>query len=203
MNILFWAQHDTRSLGGVEVLTRTLAEGLLARGHQVALIAGQTDRGQPRHEIIDGLPVHRFPFFEALTSRSAAAIGDIVTEIRDLKRAFRADVIQINFTDAGPFFHLRTLDRNTASVVSFHDAPSQAPSSWPVARALALRAQAIVAPSRFLAGDIGVALGIAADGVRIIEWGVGMDRLLDLPPPQRCASSRPRALWRDAHVGRL
>jgi glycogen(starch) synthase len=172
MKILLWSQNDLASLGGVEVFLRILATGLLERGHRIELIAGHTNAAQPSHGMLDGLPVHRFPFFEALSSRSVGKIDAIVRGVRQVKQAFDADVVHVNFTDAGPFFHLRTSGA-AATVLSLWDVLSLAPSSWPLARSLAERADRVVTPSNFLAEDLCATLSLPRQRFQVIECGVG------------------------------
>lgn len=61
MKILFFAHRYWPSIGGVEKYVRHLAIAMLGRGHQVTVVAGDTQGGLPEFECMDGMAVHRFP----------------------------------------------------------------------------------------------------------------------------------------------
>src|SRR5262249_46458651 len=48
--------------GGVPVVTRRLAMGLKARGHQVTIVTCTSTTARPSVEVQDGIELHRMPF---------------------------------------------------------------------------------------------------------------------------------------------
>ena len=62
MRVLFVLENYYPHIGGVEVVFKTLAEGLAARGHTVDIITHQL-KNTKRFERINGVKVHRVPSF--------------------------------------------------------------------------------------------------------------------------------------------
>lgn len=172
MNILFWNQEYRPSLGGVEVHTERLAAGLVARGHRVAVVCGLSSDELTPSEIVDGVEVHRLPFFQGLTSRDLQQIAALRKDVERLKAAFAPDIVHVNLTDASPVLHLMTRDPRAATIVAFHRAAGEFPNGWGLARALAARASALVAPSQRAASDAASVLGIDATSVLPIMNGI-------------------------------
>jgi glycosyltransferase involved in cell wall biosynthesis len=127
MRILFWNGPFLPRIGGVEIFTARLAEGLMARGHQVAVVANGQAGIDP--EIVPGLQVTRLPLLEEVNPTSPdprvklRMIAQVTADAAAVKRAFRPDLVHVNLTDAGPFFHLRTLQAHPAvTIVTFQAA---------------------------------------------------------------------------------
>ncbi len=91
MKILFLVHRYWPSVGGVEKYVRHLAAALHSRGHEVIVIAGDTQGGLPESETLDGVAVHRFP-----ASRSAMRCRLWLWRRRALFMS--ADVIQVSNT---------------------------------------------------------------------------------------------------------
>ena len=159
MRVLFWNQEYFPSLGGVEIHTARLAKSLGGRGHDVAVVAGLSTGDLAQHETIDGIEVHRLPFYGPLATRDMDGIASLRQQVVRLKRQVAPEIVHVNLTDASPMLHLMTAAGDAATVVAFHRALSQLPSAWGLARSLARRAAALVAPSEHAAADDGRNLG--------------------------------------------
>lgn len=175
LRILFWNQEYAPSLGGVELYTQTLAEALTRRGNAVAVVTAHSNPDLPRFCEIGGVAIHRMPFFQALSSRNPEAIAAVRAQIVELKRTFRPNLVHVNFTDASPFFHLRTRAQHDISVIALHHACDRFRSAIPLAEALAARAQSVVAPSQFLAENFKRTVRGTDDKVQVILNGVDED----------------------------
>ncbi len=175
---MFWNQEYAPSLGGVEIYTQNLAHKLAAKGHDVLVVSSHSNESFDRHAIIEGIPVHRFPFFQALTSRDHAAIFEIQKEVAGLRQRFRPDLVHINFTDASPFFYLRTKPRKDAAVVVFHSPLDTAPGGLQLGKTLAVQVGRLIAPSRFLASHLEEVLSLPEGKVEVIRNGVHEGRFL-------------------------
>jgi glycogen synthase len=89
------------AVGGVEVLTASLAKQLAGRGHEVEIWTGRShDDDRPRDEWIDGLRVRRFVF--ALPRANPRTLPHLartgITTLADLRSAakeFRPDVLHV------------------------------------------------------------------------------------------------------------
>lgn len=62
MRIALFPSAYRPSIGGVEELTRQLALAYVRKGHQVTVYTNRWPRSLPRHEVLDGIDVHRVPF---------------------------------------------------------------------------------------------------------------------------------------------
>lgn len=106
MRVLYWTEAFPPSLGGTEVLSATLVEGLARRGADIAVV---TDRGElPDCAEHRGVPVHRLPFWEAVSGRDPGRMIEVRRRVEALKRSFAPDVIHVNAVGPSLFFHLRT-----------------------------------------------------------------------------------------------
>jgi glycogen synthase len=117
VKILYWTQLFHPHIGGVEVLGVHYVRALRACGHEVAIVTSHGSLDLPDHDVIDGLPIDRFRFAEALERRDPRAILAAERRLGALKRAFAADVVHLQLTDASVFFHLRTAEAHPAPVV--------------------------------------------------------------------------------------
>ena len=179
MRILFWNETYLPVLGGVESMTSELAVGLQLRGHEVAVVAEHSSPNLPANEAIDGISVHRFPFFSALSglagpnTASLAKIGALERDVRRLKGAFRPDIVHVNLAGANPLFHLRSANAWPAATVVALMAPlSQQVARNPVVTRLVAAASALVAPSRSSAAHFAELVGRPNNSVAAIFPGV-------------------------------
>lgn len=203
MRILFWNGPFLPRIGGVEIFTARLAEGLIARGHQVRVLANGPQGTDP--EIIPGLEVIRLPLLEAVNPQSPdprvklRLIAQVTAEAGALKRQFQPDLVHVNLTDAGPFFHLRTLQAHpAATVVTFQAALERPVTPESVTGALVSGAQALVAVSGPAADNAAEFTGQPKDNIQVIYPGVPAGEFA--PGPRSKDASRP-ALF--GFIGRL
>ncbi|MDP3660639.1 glycosyltransferase family 4 protein [Phenylobacterium sp.] len=189
MRIMFWNAAFLPHIGGVEIFTARLAAGLIARGCQVAVVTDSDLEGDPELDARLGLEVFRLPFRAALdpTAMDVRArlrlIGEVTAQTAELKRAFRPEIVHVNLADAGPFFHLRTMQAHAAAtVVTFQAALERsAHGSQGVAGDLVSRAQALVAVSKAAALNAAHHTGLPVERIQVIYPGVPADEFT-LPP---------------------
>jgi glycogen synthase len=150
----------------------------------VRIVSARTRLNPEPSGVIDGIPIHRFDFFEALATKSLGKIFEIINAITVLKRSFQPHLVHVNFTEASPFFHLRTARPSEATIVVFHDQLTNRPSAWPMAKILSTRGAALVAPSFFLAQDVVAVLRQTRSTVHAIPHGVPVEPFISLPKPR-------------------
>src|SRR5262245_58949683 len=106
MRILYWNELYAPWIGGAEIFTSRLATRLVARGHEVLVVAARHPVSLPESDRIDGIAIRRLPFYEALGSQggvpadrqaTARAVLESLTGAADVKRKFRPDVVHVNF----------------------------------------------------------------------------------------------------------
>jgi glycogen(starch) synthase len=198
MRILYWNELYAPWIGGTETFTSRLATRLVARGHEVLVVASRHPTALPASDRIDGIEIRRLPFYEALgrhcagpTDRQATAraVVESLTGAAELKRKFRPDVVHVNFSGASSHFHLTTAKAHpTSTVVTFHTALT------PQAAAQAL-VKAMIAAATHL-----VAVGPSAVANVAETTGVPLDRIASIAPGVPPEEFTPRAGAHDAEV---
>jgi glycogen(starch) synthase len=155
LRVLFWNETYLPVVGGVEHMTFTLAKGLMARGHEVAVVAEASGPNLPASEVLDGVEVRRFRFFAALSALAGADIkampllAAVDRNVRKLKAEFRPDVVHVNLAGANPLFHLRSATAWPAATVVMLQAPlTEGAGAAGVMRRLVASAARLAAPSR-------------------------------------------------------
>lgn len=187
MRILHLAKYYWPRSGGMERVVQDLAEGAVALGHEVSVVAVESRSGG-RVGARQRSTVTRVFSFGALGSEEIAP-GYLTAARR------RADVIHLHHPH--PLADVASLlrSRQTPFVVTQHMDGKQ-PGYKMLARAVLRRAAAIVVPSR-----AHMALSQELEGfenkTEVIPFGIDETRWADLP--RRAMDSPPRALF----IGRL
>ena len=150
MRILYWTEQVAPYIGGVELITDDFLAALTASGHEVTVIAR---RGELTVEGANvpgtDVPVHYFPFREALLNARIDGIVSITKRIGELKAQLKPDLIHLNFCGPSPIFHLRTLAAHRApTVMTLYALPEKEPSRTGVVERLFAAADRVVAPSQ-------------------------------------------------------
>jgi glycogen(starch) synthase len=107
MRILFWSEYFWPSIGGAEVLGANALLAMRERGHTCSVVTEQIS-GYDAYDEFFGIPVHRFPFAQALRGNDPRQVLGLRACILQLKRTFRPDLIWIHSCVAQSFFHLST-----------------------------------------------------------------------------------------------
>jgi glycosyltransferase involved in cell wall biosynthesis len=180
MRIMFWNEAFLPHIGGQEIFTMRLAQGLIERGHEIAVVTGTHTEGLAESEVLEGVRVHRFRFLEAITGAGRpgeAAIEhmmDLLPRLANVKRSFRPDVVHVNFAGTTPFFHLRTSKAHDApTLVTFQAAlDDRFKLSKGLLAQVIQRAAQIVAVSSAAAENIAAFTGYPRDKINIITPGI-------------------------------
>jgi glycogen synthase len=108
MKIILWSEFYPPYFGGIERFTEALAAGLAARGHEITVITSHYDQPLPSVERSGGVSIHRFPFHSALQNNDLRATAKIISEVADLKRKLRPDLVHLQLQAPSAFFHAQT-----------------------------------------------------------------------------------------------
>ena len=65
MRVLFWSSVFWPKIGGVEVHAAKLLPALKARGYEFTVMTAKSDPDQPDTDEYQGMPIYRFPFWNA------------------------------------------------------------------------------------------------------------------------------------------
>jgi glycogen(starch) synthase len=121
--VLLWAGSFLPRIGGVEVVVDGLVRSLPSLGVELRVIA-PAEAGAPAEELHAGVPVHRFPFREALAARDVRSIARIRRRIAEITQAFAPDVAHLHAFHPGFVFHLQTSAAGKARrLVTLHGWP--------------------------------------------------------------------------------
>jgi len=114
MNILFVCENYFPHIGGVEIVFKNLAEGLIKQGHQVALVTHQL-KGTPKRETIKGVHIHRVPCFDNRYLFTFFAIPKV------LRLAKKADIIHTTTFNGAPPAWLASKIHHKPCVLTVHE----------------------------------------------------------------------------------
>ncbi len=106
--VLYWTDGFIPDSGGVSVRANELLPALRDRGHELRVIASHHGPGLPDREVVDGIPVHRFRFWQTLDGADIESLLRIRSAIERLKAEHRPDLVHIDFVGPATFFHLQT-----------------------------------------------------------------------------------------------
>jgi len=106
--VLYWMPFAWPHIGGVEKIAGHLIPELSRRGYAFRVVAGHHSENTPDNELLDGIPVHRFSFFDAFRTRDPAVFARTRKRIAQLKRTFQPDIVHVTFNDPSLLFHLQT-----------------------------------------------------------------------------------------------
>jgi glycosyltransferase involved in cell wall biosynthesis len=95
MNLLFISPSYYPYVGGVEYVVKSVAERLVKKGHDVAVLCGEPSSNSPREEYVNGVHVFRWPVW---SPGDAYHIPKMMGKLKNwlLNTAKRCDVIHIH-----------------------------------------------------------------------------------------------------------
>lgn len=117
MRVLYWSELFWPHIGGVEVLSSQFIPAMRDRGHEFAVATSHTGRDLPDREEWQGVPIHRFPFRQAIADGDLHAIARATRGVAALKREFRPELVHVRMADPSVFFHLRTRDAHSCPLL--------------------------------------------------------------------------------------
>jgi glycogen(starch) synthase len=188
------------AVGGVEELTRRLADRLVARGHEVEVWTFRHPPTLPVHEVIEGITVRRFAFpLPAARPRSLAAFPArglrSVSELSAAVRDFRPDLLHVQCFSAQGVYAAAVASRHRLPLVVTLQGETvmddgdiyEHSAALRLGLRLALRrAGAVTGCSQFVVDDAVARFGLPAGKGRVIHNGVevaGDDRPRPLELP--------------------
>lgn len=125
LRILFWSESFWPRIGGSEVATGVLIDGLRGRGHTCEVITRRWSDDHPETDDWRGVRVHRVPFDDAAFDRlDHAELMPLRQRIVKIKRAFDADLVHVGLTGPSLFLHNFTAGQfPVPTLVTMHVAP--------------------------------------------------------------------------------
>lgn len=118
MKILMWSTYSYPSIGGLEVMVQNLATQLIQEGHQVIILANNTQSSEYCKLMIDQIPIHHLPFNVALIKKNLPLIKEIFAHLSSLLENFSPDVIHIHgWYEYMAFYQTRALIKKNAPIL--------------------------------------------------------------------------------------
>jgi len=114
LRVLFWTELFWPYIGGAQRSAADLILGLRDRGHEFVVVTQLNDRFLAEEARFKGIPVHRFPFYQALVRKSTSQLAVIRERIGALKRAFGPELVHVNCFGVGVLFHTDTAKTHPA-----------------------------------------------------------------------------------------
>ena len=108
MRILHWSEVFWPYIGGAQTSGLKLLLGLQNRKHECIVVTSHGDQDLPDMDMVQGIPVYRFPFNTALANHDPHQLLTTRKRVAELKRQFAPDLIHINCFGSSVFFHLET-----------------------------------------------------------------------------------------------
>ena len=109
MRVLFWSERFWPTIGGVSLSASGLLSALRKRGYEFTLVTLADYHDLPEEDEYQGIPVHRLPFWTALSTGDVVQVVELRRRVQDIKREFSADLIHIAFLGASVLFHFQTI----------------------------------------------------------------------------------------------
>ena len=117
MRILLWAEAFWPYMGGGSQFSAELALALRERGHEFLVVTRQDDPDLLTVDSFHGIPVHRFPFHQVLSSGSVEKLIGLRREVIELKRQFAADLVHTTSFGASMVLQIDTARAHPAPLL--------------------------------------------------------------------------------------
>ncbi|MDF2530067.1 MAG: putative glycosyltransferase, group 1 [Gammaproteobacteria bacterium] len=117
MKIILWPTSYLPSIGGLEVMTHSLATQLLKNGHEVLVIANNTNSEECKEFTLEGIRVFLFPFITSLLDKKLLNIKKIMSKIRQIFDDFEPDLVNVHgWFECFSFYQVRILENSNIPV---------------------------------------------------------------------------------------
>lgn len=160
------------SVGGIETLLVHTVPRLLDHGIEPVIVTG-VDGDEAEFDVVDGLPVYRLPFLEAMRSCRPAAILDIGRRLRDIEAQHEVVLRHVHGLDFNIFFVAQRQRRAPLPLVmTAHGTLDDPVPMASIALAMLEAADAVTAVSHGVSDSITSAVPVLADRVSVIPNAV-------------------------------
>jgi len=117
MRILLWIEEFWPYMGGVSASALDLLPDLRQRGHEFVVLTRRDEPALPARDAFLGIPVYRFPFWQALDDRDIDGTTRIIEEIRTIKTSFTPELVHMFSFGPSALFHLLTTGGGAAPLL--------------------------------------------------------------------------------------
>jgi glycogen synthase len=117
MRILLWQESFWPAIGGAEVFASDLLASLKERGHDLLVVTRKDSSDLPDIDQHRGIPIRRFPFWQALAARDFYEISRLKASVAALKASFSPEIVHLHGIGPSLFFHLGPTIRHRAPLL--------------------------------------------------------------------------------------
>lgn len=124
MKILYWTPLFWPEIGGIEVASAGLLQGLSENNCEFMVFTSHGKKKLEDQSNYKGIPVYRFPIMTALLNKDLTQIHQIINKAVDIKDRFNPDLVHVNFGGPAPvsYLHMKTHGNGqTPSILSLHN----------------------------------------------------------------------------------
>ncbi|MBN1271358.1 MAG: glycosyltransferase family 4 protein [Candidatus Aminicenantes bacterium] len=110
MNILFWTPLFRPDIGGIEIASAELLEGLSAKDCKFIVLTSYGRSKEKEETFFKKIPVYRFPMIQAFGRRDIRLLKKMEDKINAVLKKFKPDLAHVNFGGPAPvgYFYLKT-----------------------------------------------------------------------------------------------
>jgi glycosyltransferase involved in cell wall biosynthesis len=108
VRLMIWSPFYLPDKGGTETLLAALLPRMVARDHEVLVVASHGRHSLPDDTTRDGVRVVRFHFKEAVEGNRMGEVVDITRRIAALRKELQPELNHVHCVYSSNFFHLRT-----------------------------------------------------------------------------------------------
>jgi glycosyltransferase involved in cell wall biosynthesis len=149
VRVLFWSELFPPYIGGNEMVAAGLLPALRDRGHEFSVVTSHQELDLPDRDEYRGIPVHRYPFRAALTSRSIDTITALRREARALVARIAPELIHVSCVGPSSYFLPLASGRAVPLIAHLHAEvlASQTPGDGSILRRVLERADWVTSVS--------------------------------------------------------
>jgi glycosyltransferase involved in cell wall biosynthesis len=173
VTIMLVTVRHTPHIGGIETLLGQTLPTLRSQGHEFVVVTG--DDEWESAEVVDGIPVHRFPFLAELTSEDPGRILAVSGRLREIEADHRVHLRHVHGLDFNLWFVLRRHRQSPLPfVVTVHQTLDAAQPHSPVTHDALRAADAVTAVSEAVRSSVVAAVPALTDRVQVLSNGISV-----------------------------
>src|SRR5262245_4391671 len=117
MRILWWQEAFRSRVGGLSIMAELVLRRLREAGEEIVVVTTQDSDDLPLQSEWEGIPVRRFPFWQALHGGRLDDILGLRRDIEAVHREFAPDVVHMNGFGPSALFHLESERRGRSPLL--------------------------------------------------------------------------------------
>lgn len=185
MKILLWPLHYLPNIGGLEVMSHSLAKQLKAEGHEVLVIANNIQTREIKKFVINNITVYEFPFMNILAEKNLSLLKEIFKKLSEIVDEYCPDILNIHgWLESFSFYHTRVIQqKKLPTILTIHGLLEQKSYKTPECLKLWNSVKAVNLVSHAVAEEL-VHQGMPTKRIQVIHNGLAVSSKPIKPIPQ-------------------